>query len=172
MKHLLASCLSLALAAGISLPASASIHIDWVTVGNPGNADDPATGNLYGAVAEEYRIMKFEFTNAQYAAFLNAIDPDGTNPNWVYNSIMNTIWVDGVTVDNPRGGIANTGTTHGSRYVVKPNMGDKPVNYMTWWNAARVCNWLHNGARTYASTDASASPTETTSSVSGSRCQP
>jgi formylglycine-generating enzyme required for sulfatase activity len=25
-------------------------------------------------------------------------------------------------------------------------MGDKPVNYVSWWDAARVSNWLMNGA--------------------------
>jgi hypothetical protein len=29
----------------------------------------------------EYQIMTFEWTNAQYVAFLNAIDLQGTNPN-------------------------------------------------------------------------------------------
>ena len=56
------------------------IAIDWVTVGDPDNAAD-TTG--YGAVAEEYRIMEFEWTNSQYVQFLNAIDPAGTNPNAV-----------------------------------------------------------------------------------------
>jgi sulfatase modifying factor 1 len=136
------------LLAHLALPNAHAVTIDWVTVGDPDNAPDPATGNQYGAVAKQYRIMKFEFTNSQYAAFLNAIDPDGTNPNSVYNVSMGS---------DARGGITNTGTTNGSRYAAKPNMGDKPVNFVSWWDAARVCNWLHNGAKTYGSTDSSAS---------------
>ena len=137
----------------LALPSADAVTIDWVTVGNPGNASDPATGKQYGTVAEQYRIMKFEFTNSQYTAFLNAIDPDGTNPNLVYSSLMGS---DG------RGGITNTGTTNGGRYAAKPNMGDKPVNFVSWWGAARVCNWLHNGAKTCDKADSSASAPQNT----------
>ena len=62
-------------------PTSASattITIDTVPVGNPGNAPDPNTFNLYGSVSYDYRIGTTEVTNAQYAAFLNlkaASDP-------------------------------------------------------------------------------------------------
>src|SRR5580765_8170612 len=55
-----------------SLPAFA-ITIDTVPVGNRGNANDPATGNLYGGVAYDYRIGTTEVTVGQYTAFLNAV---------------------------------------------------------------------------------------------------
>jgi hypothetical protein len=29
-------------------------------------------------------------------------------------------------------------------------MGNKPVNYINWFNAARVANWMHHGALSYA----------------------
>jgi formylglycine-generating enzyme len=110
------------------------ITIEWVTVGDPGNAAD-TTG--YGAVPDAFQIMKFEFTNQQYADFLNAVDPSGTNPNAVYNTNMGS---------NARGGISFTsGAASGSKYAVKTNMGDKPVNYVDWFDAARVANWLQNG---------------------------
>jgi formylglycine-generating enzyme required for sulfatase activity len=118
--------------------------IDWVTVGDAGNAADN-TG--YGAVAKNFRIMKYEWTNSLYVEFLNAVDPQGTNPNSVYNSDMDS---------DARGGITNSGTTDGSRYAFKTNMGDKPVNFVSWFDAARVSNWLHNGAQTYGTTDSSA----------------
>ena len=35
-------------------------------------------------------------------------------------------------------------------------MGDKPVNYVSWFDAARVSNWLMNGATSSASTEAGA----------------
>jgi hypothetical protein len=34
-----------------SPPAAALVTIDTVPVGNPGNANDPATGGLYGGVS-------------------------------------------------------------------------------------------------------------------------
>ena len=123
-----------------AVPAHA-VTIDWVTVGDPGNAYDTintGTNPNYGAVADSFRIMKFEFTNQQYTDFLNSVDPNGTNPNSVYSESGQ-----GGTA---RGGITNTGTTNGSRYAVKPNMGDKPVNFVNWFDAARVSNWLMNGA--------------------------
>ena len=117
-------------------PVTGSItgSIDWVMVGDPGNAAD-TTG--YGAVADSFQIMKFEFQNSQYADFLNAVDPSGTNPNAVYNANMGS---------NARGGISFTsGAASGSKYAIRPNMGDKPVNFVSWFDAARVANWLQNG---------------------------
>ena len=110
---------------------AALITIDWVTVGDPGNSAD-TTG--YGAVANSFRIMKFEFTNQQYADFLNAVA--STDPYSLYNTVMSS---------NVRGGITRSGSSGSYTYSVKPNMGDKPVNYMSWFDAARVANWLQNG---------------------------
>ena len=68
-KHLLI----LACAAWLAAPASAVI-IDWVSVGDPGNACDTQPQRCFGAVADTYRISKTEVTNAQYAEFLNAVE--------------------------------------------------------------------------------------------------
>jgi formylglycine-generating enzyme required for sulfatase activity len=129
----------LALVAGfaLSLPASAVVDIEWVNVGHAGNPADPATGSLYGAVAYHYKIGRYEVTNAQYNAFLNAVDPTGANPNGIYNSNMGS---------DPRGGISfNVSAANGEKYTVKTNMSNKPVNYVSWYDAARFANWLHNG---------------------------
>jgi sulfatase modifying factor 1 len=131
-----ASCLALA-ALCTSLTPAHAVTINWVTVGDPGNAADTAPSG-YGAVATSFRIMKYEFTNQQYTDFLNSVDASGTNPNSVYNASMGS---------NARGGISFTsGAASGSKYAVKTNMGDKPVNYVSWFDAARVSNWLMNGA--------------------------
>ena len=149
-KNLSASLLSAFLALALTATATHAVTIDWVTVGDPGNAADD-TGN--GAVAQSFRIMKYEWTNSLYVTFLNAVDPDGTNPNSVYNSSMDS---------STRAGITNIGTTNGSRYAVKTDWGDKPVNFVSWFDAARVANWLHNGAQAYGSTDASANAPQNT----------
>ncbi|MEY3895678.1 MAG: hypothetical protein RLZZ214_1197, partial [Verrucomicrobiota bacterium] len=60
---------SLFLLAALALPATATVVIDYVPVGNAGNAAD-TTG--YGAVSYAYQMGKYEVTNAQYAEFLNA----------------------------------------------------------------------------------------------------
>jgi len=137
--------IALTLFAGAVAPAYAAPIIDWVTVGDAGNAADTSPAG-FGAVAEDYRIMKYEWTNSLYVEFLNAVDPQGTNPNSVYNASM---------ASDARAGITNSGTVNGSRYAFKTNMGDKPVNYVSWWDAARVSNWLHNGGLTYGTTNSS-----------------
>ncbi|MEY4243206.1 MAG: hypothetical protein RLZZ245_791 [Verrucomicrobiota bacterium] len=71
---------SLFLLTVLALPATATVTIDYISVGNPGNAAD-STG--YGAVTYAYQIGKYEVTNAQYTAFLNAVDPDGANTNGI-----------------------------------------------------------------------------------------
>ena len=122
-----------------------AVTLDMVTVGDPGNAADTTT---YGAVSEAFQIMKYEFTNQQYTDFLNSVDPDGTNPNSVYLGSMGS---------NARGGISFTSdNASGSKYAVKTNMGDKPVNYVSWFDAARVANWLMNGATGTSSTETGA----------------
>jgi formylglycine-generating enzyme required for sulfatase activity len=113
--------------------ASAQVTIDFITVGNPGNAPDPnAFGR--GGVAYEYRIGTFEVTNAQYAAFLNVVA--ASDPRGLFNPSMGT---------DPRGGITRSGTDGSFTYAVKPNMGNKPVNYVSFFDAARMANWLTNG---------------------------
>jgi formylglycine-generating enzyme required for sulfatase activity len=128
---------TLAATAALITSASASVTIDYVSVGNAGNAADPNTESLYGAVAYAYQIGKYEVTNAQYGAFLNAADPTGANATGIYNTNMGT---------NARGGITYTaGAASGAKYTIRTSMGDKPVNYVSWYDAARFANWLHNG---------------------------
>ena len=144
---------SLVASAAQATPISATVlGYDLVQVGDPGNAAQVSANpneNGYGAVTTSFLIGKYHFTNSQYTAFLNAIDPAGSNPNSVYNANMGS---------DVRGGISfTTGNVPGLKYAPKTNMGDKPVNYVSWFDAARVSNWLHNGAQTYVSTDNTAS---------------
>jgi hypothetical protein len=64
------------------------VTIDWVTVGEPGNACEvqPSVGCV-GAVPTTYQISKYETTNAQYVEFLNAVASSG-DPNGLYNTKM------------------------------------------------------------------------------------
>lgn len=82
MRHLLTALLAsigLTMPVGVAIPAApaaATVIIDWVVVGDPGNAADTPATNCFsascGSVPSAYRIGKYEVTNAQYAAFLNA----------------------------------------------------------------------------------------------------
>ncbi|MDP6547228.1 MAG: SUMF1/EgtB/PvdO family nonheme iron enzyme, partial [Phycisphaerae bacterium] len=125
------------LAAVIGWGSSAMADIAMVPVGNPGNAAD-THGDGYGGVAYEYKIGKYEVTNAQYAEFLNAVaDAD---PNNLYNTSMGG----GI------GGITRGGSDGSYTYTVRTNRGDRPVNYVSWDDTLRFANWLHNGQPTGA----------------------
>jgi len=129
---------------GSAKAAPIGITIATVPVGNVGNTADTSahSGNDagQGAVSYAYNIGKYEVTNSQYAAFLNAADAGGANANGIYNDSMGT---------DARGGITYTsGSASGTKYAVRTNMGDKPVNYVSWYDAARFTNWLGNGQGT------------------------
>jgi sulfatase modifying factor 1 len=112
---------------------AAPISLDFVEVGSPGNA---ANTNGRGAVNYVFQIQDSEVTNAQYVAFLNSVDPNGTNPNGVFNASMSSSF---------RGGILNSGSTPGAIYSAKNGMGQRPVNFVSWYDAARFVNWVQTG---------------------------
>ena len=120
---------SLAIASSVFISnVSASVIIDYITVGNLGNAAD-TTG--YGAVGYEYQIGKYEVTNAQYAEFLNA--KASTDSHGLYNSSMSSY------------GITRNGSSGSYTYAVTSGMENRPVVYVSWFDAARFSNWLSNG---------------------------
>ena len=114
-------------------PAHA-VTIDWITVGNPGNAADQDYGpGAFGAVASTYRIGETEVTNDQYAEFLNAVaDAD---PNGLYVSSMD---------------ITRSGPSSNFSYTVNAGFGPNPVNVVSFFNSMRFVNWLENGQPTGA----------------------
>jgi formylglycine-generating enzyme required for sulfatase activity len=114
--------------------ANAFVSFDWATVGSPANTADSTS---YGSVAYAYRISKHEVTNAQYAQFLNAVDPSGANSLGLYSNAMSS---------DARGGINfNGAATNGSKYMVKTGRANNPVVYVDFYDTLRFSNWLHNG---------------------------
>ena len=128
-----------ALESGILLGAALAgapalgVTIDWVTVGLPGNAADEQTG--FGSVAYTYRISKYEVTNAQYVEFLNAVAVVD-DPNGLYNTEMSA---------GLGGGISRSGSSGAYSYAPIEGRGGMPVTYVSFWDAMRFANWLHNG---------------------------
>jgi formylglycine-generating enzyme required for sulfatase activity len=122
----------------LALPARA-LPIDWVPVGDAGNpADVPATNcdsANCGSVNYDYYISKYEVTNPQYAAFLNAAA--ASDPLGLYNTGMGS--------DASFGGITQSGSDGSYSYTVKAGFEDKPVTYVSFYDALRFSNWLNNG---------------------------
>ncbi len=123
------------LAAGLLAASSVSavINIDTVLVGNAGNTNEPYHGE-YGGVGYDYHIGTYEVTNSQYTAFLNATA--ATDTHSLYNSNMDS---------STHGGITRAGSSGSYTYSVKSGFENKPVNFVSFWDAARFSNWLTNG---------------------------
>ncbi|MFP8874984.1 MAG: SUMF1/EgtB/PvdO family nonheme iron enzyme, partial [Myxococcota bacterium] len=102
------------------------------SVGDPGNPPDV---NNLGSVADTYQIRPYETTNAEYAELLNAV-AGIEDTNELYNPEMET---------SADGGILRTGEPETYVYTVKEGFEDKPVNFVSFWDAARFVNWLANG---------------------------
>ncbi len=129
-KHGTTAAIAVAFLCGLQFADAANITIDTVPVGNAGNAPDD-TG--FGAVDYNYRIGTYEVTNAQYAAFLNA--KAASDPLGLYSSEMSGAF----------GGITRTGTSGSYTYSTISGRENKPVNFVSWYDAIRFANWLHNG---------------------------
>lgn len=112
----------------------AQISMSFVNVGNLGNAND-STG--YGGVPYFYAIGMYEVTLNQYAAFLNAVAKTDTYGLWNAN----------IGTDLNVRGITRSGSSGSYVYTVQGD-GNRPVTYVSWFDAARFANWMHNGQPT------------------------
>lgn len=119
--------------------------VETVPVGNVGNSGDSrflnAGGPTIGSVNYEYRISKFEVTARQYTAFLNAVAAD--DPHGLYNPSMGS-----TTAETAGANIQRSGQPGSYTYSVPEDWADRPVNYVSWGDAARFANWLQNGQPT------------------------
>ena len=105
------------------------ISISTVTVGNPNNAADSADG--YGAVGYNYNIGTYDVTLTQYTAFLNSVA--ATDTYGLYNTSLAT--------DLNVAGISRSGSPGSYSYAVIGD-GQRPVTYVSWYDAVRFANWL------------------------------
>ncbi len=128
-------------ATGFAAATPPDYGIDWVVIGDVGNPaynrQDPHGHTAgRGSVDYAYRMGRLEITTGQWLEFANAMgalgDPFriGDGPNF---------W------GAQRDFSAPPGTR---RYFLRPevpNAATLPVIGISWFNAARYCNWLHNG---------------------------
>jgi formylglycine-generating enzyme len=91
------------------------INVDFVTIGNAGNAADTGGTVGCGAVGYNYRIGKYEVTNAQWDSFTAAAGVPTGNPSSAYDQ---SAWFTGA---------------------------QQPANGVSWYEAAQFCNYLTSG---------------------------
>ena len=124
--------------------------LEFVTVGCPGNTGELSGegvggygfDRLCGAVGYTYKIGKFEVTAEQYCEFLNKAA--GVDPYCLYNTSM---WSDASGCKIER--FAGSGTPADPyQYRIAAGLASLPVNYVSWGDTARFCNWLTNGKPT------------------------
>jgi len=132
--------------------AGSAVVIDTVPVGHPDNAGElsgagagAGAGNfgpdrICGSVGYAYNIGKYEVTAGQYTEFLNAVAK--TDTYGLYNT--------GMSATNYGSEITRSGGgTVGNPYTYSMAAGfanrKRPVNYVSFWDACRFANWLHNG---------------------------
>jgi uncharacterized protein YjbI with pentapeptide repeats/formylglycine-generating enzyme required for sulfatase activity len=147
-----------------------------VPVGNAGNPPDQnyAGQGQFGAVPYGYRIAIHEVTNAEYALFLNfkvsiSYDPFAPFPSPRFSDpralLHESMLYDargGLTAVVPNGCLFNCNPggpppppQPPPHFEARLNQGDKPVKFVSWYDALRYVNWLNNG-QSFGSTETGA----------------
>ena len=131
----------------------AYVVIDTLLVGNPGNPGELSGGGaggygpdrICGAVDYVYNIGKFEVTADQYTVFLNAVA--ATDTYGLYNTSMDShAYGCQITRNGTDGNYTYDFSGRPSGTVA--DWVNRPVNFVSWGDAARFANWLHNGQPT------------------------
>lgn len=111
------------------------VVIETVPVGNPGNPADSQRDGPFGSVSYPYSIGKYEVTAGQYTALLNAVAATDT-----YGLYSPQMWThaEGCKIER-------TGAPGSYAYSVASDWANRPVNFVSFGDALRFANWLHNG---------------------------
>ncbi|MCP4593884.1 MAG: formylglycine-generating enzyme family protein [bacterium] len=128
-----------------------AVTIDTVPVGNPGNvgelsgvgAGGSGPDGICGSVSYKYNIGKYEVTAGQYVEFLGAVA--ATDTYGLYDA-----------TDLHGCYITRNGTSGSYTYdfsgrpggTTQADWSNRPVGTISWGDAARFANWLHNGQPT------------------------
>lgn len=114
-----------------------------VAVSQAGNKADERTGN--GSAGYAYNIGKYEVTIQQYVDFLNAVA--ARDPYQLYNPNMATdLTIAGIArVGNPGSYTYHVIAPAGATPAGASSPGNRPIAYVSWFDAARFANWMHNG---------------------------
>lgn len=110
--------------------------LETLLVGDQGNAADTRYVTPgYGSVGYAYSIGRYEVTAGQYCQFLNAVARTDT-----YNLYHQLMWTSAYGCK-----IQQSGSSGSYTYGVAADSANRPVNWVSWGDAARFCNWLYNG---------------------------
>ena len=117
---------------------------DWAVIGDINNpamdgADIDYSMRGRGSVGYRYRISKNEVTTAQWLEFVNSYSTQSDKMRWFGAP---SFW--GARLDSSYSG-------PGNRWVLRTdveNASRLPVFSISWRDAARYVNWLHNGKGT------------------------
>jgi formylglycine-generating enzyme required for sulfatase activity len=128
---------------GTTSTSSSYDYGSFVRVENSGNSADGS----YGAVSYNYRIGKFEVTNDEYVEFLNATARDDHDAGSLYydSSVDRALYEPMMETEAPNNGISRNATFPDYYYASLRGMNKKPVVFVSYIDAARYANWLHNG---------------------------
>ena len=118
-----------ALAALFAAPPASALILEYVAVRDAGNEPD-----IFGQgdVAYDFAISRYEITNTQYVEFLNQVANE-VDAHGLYDASMPGIDFPPVPMGFER------------LYMVEPGFERKPVVGVSFWDAVRFANWLHNG---------------------------
>ena len=141
MAAIVLLCLSIVASADVFNLGEGFTNLETVTVGDPGNIGELSGTEAYGrdricgAVGYTYNIGKYEVTAKQYTDFLN--NKAKTDIYGLYNSAM---WgySNGCKIQR-------SGNNGNFSYSVASDWANRPVNYVSYWDACRFTNWLCNG---------------------------
>ena len=123
--------------------SSQNYDFQWRTIGAPNNPaytgpDSHGMVTGRGSVPYVYRMSQIEVTSTQWVEFANAIGAIG-DPFRIGEDALGG-FEGGATGPN--------NTYHYTLQTGFPGIGQYPVSGTPWLNAARYCNWLHNGKQT------------------------
>ncbi|WP_309400006.1 formylglycine-generating enzyme family protein [Cerasicoccus maritimus] len=116
----------------------AAVNFDMAIVGDIGNPAYAAPQGDFGSVPYQYSISKHEVTTTQYAEFLNAVAKTDTH----------SLYSNGMQTDGSLNGIQRTGSSGSFVYMPTAGHENRPISFVSFWDATRFANWLSNGQPT------------------------
>jgi sulfatase modifying factor 1 len=136
-------CLGITAQADVFSLGPGLTNLETVRIGDPGNvgelsgsgAGGSGFDRVCGSVPYLYYVGKYEVTAAQYCDFLNR--KATTDVYGLWNSEM---WYNSYGCKIERSGASGNYT-----YRVAADWANRPVNYVSFWDACRFANWLNNG---------------------------